>query len=149
MSYGLPNEASLGCRRTECWILMSLHFETQFDLQSNKDMYMWNQVNCTKSYCANIKTSSPYNQWSYLMVSYPHQFINHSCQPNLFVPCLLSSHNNVKLAKVPLFAADTILPLQELSYDYGYRLDIVVGPDGEIVKMPCHCGAPDCRKRLY
>ncbi|KAG2603097.1 histone-lysine N-methyltransferase, H3 lysine-9 specific SUVH4-like isoform X1 [Panicum virgatum] len=77
------------------------------------------------------------------------RFINHSCQPNLFVQCVLSSHNDVKLAKVMLFAADTILPLQELSYDYGYRLDSVVGPDGEIVKLPCHCGAPDCRKRLY
>ncbi|KAK3166389.1 hypothetical protein QOZ80_1AG0045140 [Eleusine coracana subsp. coracana] len=77
------------------------------------------------------------------------RFINHSCQPNLFVQCVLSSHNDVKLAKVTLFAADTILPLQELSYDYGYRLDSVVGPDGNIVKLPCHCGAPDCRKRLY
>ncbi|XP_066315708.1 histone-lysine N-methyltransferase, H3 lysine-9 specific SUVH4-like [Miscanthus floridulus] len=77
------------------------------------------------------------------------RFINHSCQPNLFVQCVLSSHNDVKLAKVTLFAADTILPLQELSYDYGYRLDSVVGPDGKIVKLPCHCGAPDCRKRLY
>uniref|UniRef100_A0A0A9D6T7 Uncharacterized protein n=1 Tax=Arundo donax TaxID=35708 RepID=A0A0A9D6T7_ARUDO len=77
------------------------------------------------------------------------RFINHSCQPNLFVQCVLSSHNDVKLAKVTLFAADTILPLQELSYDYGYRLDSVVGPDGNIVKLHCHCGAPDCRKRLY
>lgn len=40
------------------------------------------------------------------------RFINHSCQPNLFVQCILSSHNDVKLAKVTLFAADTILPLQ-------------------------------------
>ncbi|KAG8054093.1 hypothetical protein GUJ93_ZPchr0001g29644 [Zizania palustris] len=77
------------------------------------------------------------------------RFINHSCQPNLFVQCVLSSHNDVKLAKVTLFAADTILPLQELSYDYGYRLDSVVGPDGNIIKLPCFCGAPDCRKRLY
>ncbi|KAL5222075.1 hypothetical protein ABZP36_026788 [Zizania latifolia] len=77
------------------------------------------------------------------------RFINHSCQPNLFVQCVLSSHNDVKLAKVTLFAADTILPLQELSYDYGYRLDSVVGPDGNVIKLPCFCGAPDCRKRLY
>uniref|UniRef100_A0A0E0N725 SET domain-containing protein n=1 Tax=Oryza rufipogon TaxID=4529 RepID=A0A0E0N725_ORYRU len=77
------------------------------------------------------------------------RFINHSCEPNLFVQCVLSSHNDVKLAKVTLFAADTILPLQELSYDYGYVLDSVVGPDGNIVKLPCFCGAPYCRKRLY
>jgi euchromatic histone-lysine N-methyltransferase len=40
------------------------------------------------------------------------RFINHSCNPNLFVQCVLTSHKDVKLAKVMLFAADTILPLQ-------------------------------------
>ncbi|XP_066367440.1 histone-lysine N-methyltransferase, H3 lysine-9 specific SUVH4-like isoform X2 [Miscanthus floridulus] len=77
------------------------------------------------------------------------RFINHSCQPNLFIQCVLSSHSDIKLAKVMLFAADTIPPLQELSYDYGYRLDSVTGADGNIVKLACHCGASDCRKRLY
>ncbi|XP_073098550.1 histone-lysine N-methyltransferase, H3 lysine-9 specific SUVH4 isoform X2 [Elaeis guineensis] len=77
------------------------------------------------------------------------RFINHSCQPNLFVQCVLSSHHDIKIAKVMLFAADTIPPLQELTYDYGYGLDSVVGPDGKIIKMPCYCGAVDCRKRLY
>jgi len=46
------------------------------------------------------------------------RFINHSCQPNLFVQCILSSHNDVKLAKVMLFAADTILPLQVNGFDF-------------------------------
>uniref|UniRef100_K3ZCJ1 Histone-lysine N-methyltransferase n=2 Tax=Setaria italica TaxID=4555 RepID=K3ZCJ1_SETIT len=77
------------------------------------------------------------------------RFINHSCQPNLFIQCVLSSHSDIKLAKIMLFAADTIPPLHELSYDYGYHLDSVTGADDEIVKLACHCGAPDCRKRLY
>ncbi|KAG2619590.1 hypothetical protein PVAP13_3NG122700 [Panicum virgatum] len=77
------------------------------------------------------------------------RFINHSCQPNLFIQCVLSSHSDVKLAKIMLFAADTIPPFQELSYDYGYHLDSVTGADGQIVKLACHCGTPDCRKRLY
>ncbi|KAJ1262694.1 hypothetical protein BS78_09G129300 [Paspalum vaginatum] len=38
---------------------------------------------------------------------------------------------------------------EELSYDYGYHLDSVTGEDGNIVKLACHCGAADCRKRLY
>ncbi|WVZ98340.1 hypothetical protein U9M48_043798 [Paspalum notatum var. saurae] len=76
------------------------------------------------------------------------RFINHSCQPNLFVQCVLSSHSDIKVAKVML-ADDTIPPLQELSYDYGYHLDSVTGEDGNIVKLACHCGAADCRKRLY
>ncbi|XP_058102909.1 histone-lysine N-methyltransferase, H3 lysine-9 specific SUVH4 isoform X2 [Magnolia sinica] len=77
------------------------------------------------------------------------RFINHSCQPNLFVQCVLSTHHDIKLARVMLFAADNIPPLQELSYDYGYALDSVVGPDGNIKTMSCYCGAADCRKRLY
>ncbi|RWW10890.1 hypothetical protein BHE74_00041643, partial [Ensete ventricosum] len=44
---------------------------------------------------------------------------------------------------------DLIFVLQELTYDYGYALDSVVGPDGSVVKLPCHCGAVDCRKWLY
>jgi hypothetical protein len=32
---------------------------------------MWNEVNCTKNHFANIRTSSPYKQWSYLTVSCP------------------------------------------------------------------------------
>ncbi|KAJ8773101.1 hypothetical protein K2173_028278 [Erythroxylum novogranatense] len=77
------------------------------------------------------------------------RFINHSCEPNLFVQCVLSSHHDVKLARVMLFAADNIPPLQELTYDYGYALDSVHGPDGKVKQMPCFCGAADCRKRLF
>jgi hypothetical protein len=34
---------------------------------------MWNQVNYTQNYYANIGTSAPYNQWLYPLVSCPHQ----------------------------------------------------------------------------
>lgn len=77
------------------------------------------------------------------------RFINHSCQPNLFVQCVLSSHHDIKLARVVLFAADNIPPLKELTYDYGYALDSVMGPDGKVRQLFCHCGAADCRKRLF
>jgi len=40
------------------------------------------------------------------------RFINHSCDPNLFVQCVLSTHHDIRMAKVMLFAADTIPPLQ-------------------------------------
>ncbi|KAG5534650.1 hypothetical protein RHGRI_022689 [Rhododendron griersonianum] len=76
------------------------------------------------------------------------RYINHSCQPNLFVQCVLSEHHNIKLARIVLFAADNIPPLQELSYDYAYAVDSVVGPDGKTRQIACYCGAPDCRKRL-
>lgn len=77
------------------------------------------------------------------------RFINHSCQPNLFVQCVLSAHHDITQARVILFAADNIPPLKELTYDYGYELDSVLGPDGQIKQLACYCGAPDCRKRLF
>ncbi|KAH9329211.1 hypothetical protein KI387_001319 [Taxus chinensis] len=77
------------------------------------------------------------------------RFINHSCDPNLFVQCVLSSHHDFRLARVMLAASDNIPPLQELTYDYGYALDSVVDAEGRIKQMPCYCGAVDCRKRLY
>ena len=40
------------------------------------------------------------------------RFINHSCNPNLFAQCVLTNHHDIKLEKVMLFAADTVLPLQ-------------------------------------
>ncbi|KAI3497587.1 hypothetical protein L1887_32991 [Cichorium endivia] len=77
------------------------------------------------------------------------RFINHSCEPNLFVQCVLSSHHDLKLARILLFASDNIPPMQELTYDYGYALDSVVDNNGTVRTLPCHCGTPDCRKRLY
>ncbi|VFQ79998.1 unnamed protein product [Cuscuta campestris] len=77
------------------------------------------------------------------------RFINHSCQPNLFVQCVLSNHHDIKLARVVLVAADNIPPLQELSYDYGYELNSVTDADGKIKRLNCYCGAAACRKRLY
>ncbi|XP_076895920.1 histone-lysine N-methyltransferase, H3 lysine-9 specific SUVH4-like [Bidens hawaiensis] len=77
------------------------------------------------------------------------RYINHSCQPNLFVQCVLSAHHDITLARVILFAADNIPPLKELTYDYGYELNSVLGPDGKIKELACYCGAPDCRKRLF
>lgn len=77
------------------------------------------------------------------------RFINHSCEPNLFVQCILSSHHDLRLARVVLFAADNIPPMQELTYDYGYALDSVIGADGKVKVLPCFCGTSECRKRLY
>ncbi|KAH6781844.1 histone-lysine N-methyltransferase [Perilla frutescens var. hirtella] len=77
------------------------------------------------------------------------RFINHSCQPNLFVQCVLSNHHDIKFARVMLIAADNIPPLKELTYDYGYELDSVLDTNGKIRQMACFCGADECRKRLY
>ncbi|CAN1858080.1 Histone-lysine N-methyltransferase, H3 lysine-9 specific SUVH4 [Linum perenne] len=57
------------------------------------------------------------------------RFINHSCEPNLFVQCILSSHHDLRLARIVLFAAEDIPPMDELTYDYGYRLGSVTDGD--------------------
>ncbi|XP_022847561.1 histone-lysine N-methyltransferase, H3 lysine-9 specific SUVH4-like [Olea europaea var. sylvestris] len=36
------------------------------------------------------------------------RFINHSCQPTLFVQCVLSNHHDIKLARFVLVAADNM-----------------------------------------
>lgn len=53
------------------------------------------------------------------------RFLNHSCQPNLFVQYILSIYHNVKLARVVIIANENIPPLKELTYDYDYVLDSV------------------------
>ncbi|TYJ43671.1 hypothetical protein E1A91_A03G168600v1 [Gossypium mustelinum] len=63
--------------------------------------------------------------------------------------CILSSHHDVRLARIVLFAADDIPRMQELTYDYNYAIDSVIGPDGKTKQLPCFCGTSECRKRLY
>ncbi|CAA6673795.1 unnamed protein product [Spirodela intermedia] len=69
-------------------------------------------------------------------------------EPNLFVQCILSSHSDIRLAKIMLFAADTIAPLQELTYDYGYAPGQRRGARRKIKEMACRCGS-QCRGCLY
>eukprot|EP00252_Welwitschia_mirabilis_P014008 TRINITY_DN31019_c0_g1_i1.p1 TRINITY_DN31019_c0_g1~~TRINITY_DN31019_c0_g1_i1.p1 ORF type:complete len:794 (-),score=134.61 TRINITY_DN31019_c0_g1_i1:178-2559(-) len=77
------------------------------------------------------------------------RFINHSCDPNLYVQCVLNSHHDPRLARIMLFAYNDINPLEELSYDYAMALDSVVDENGMIKQRECLCGGPSCRKRLY
>nr|GEX16384.1 histone-lysine N-methyltransferase, H3 lysine-9 specific SUVH4-like [Tanacetum cinerariifolium] len=76
------------------------------------------------------------------------RFINHSCDLNLFVQCVVRSHHDIKLARIVLVAAENIPPKQELTYDYGYALDSVVDENGMVKTLTCHCGtsnvATDC-----
>ena len=61
------------------------------------------------------------------------RFINHSCQPNLFVQCVLSTHHDIRLARIVLFAADDILPMQVRFYScfssIQFGLDVFFFPD--------------------
>ena len=43
------------------------------------------------------------------------RFINHSCDPNLYVQPVLSSHHDHSLLQVCMFASQNIAPLTELT----------------------------------
>ena len=77
------------------------------------------------------------------------RFINHSCDPNLFVQGVMYDHDDIKRAHIMLFAGENIPAFTELSYDYGYELGAVHDTHGNVMAKVCHCGAAICRKRLY
>jgi euchromatic histone-lysine N-methyltransferase len=77
------------------------------------------------------------------------RFINHSCDPNLFVQGVMYDHDDIKRGHIMLFAGENIPAFTELSYDYGYELGAVRDTHGNVMAKVCHCGAAICRKRLY
>lgn len=43
------------------------------------------------------------------------RFLNHSCEPNVFIQCILSDHHDVTMPRIVMFAADNIPPLEVCS----------------------------------
>ncbi|XP_053892063.1 histone-lysine N-methyltransferase SETMAR [Malaclemys terrapin pileata] len=77
------------------------------------------------------------------------RFLNHSCEPNLFmVPVRIDS----LVPKLALFAAAAISAGEELSYDYSGRFLNVplikreqeMLEEDDVMKKPCYCGAKSC-----
>ena len=60
----------------------------------------------------------------------PFQFVNHSCDPNVFI--------RVAYRRVEFYAMRNIQPGEELTCDYGDSHH-----EGQ---LPCRCGASNCRK---
>lgn len=71
------------------------------------------------------------------------RFINHCCEPNLFVQSVFVEYSS-RVHRIALFAARDILPYEELTYDYGYVVGSVEGKT-----LRCLCGAPSCRGYLF
>ncbi|KAF3786597.1 Histone-lysine N-methyltransferase [Nymphaea thermarum] len=70
------------------------------------------------------------------------RFINHSCSPNLMNYQVLVESMDCQLAHIGLYTSRDIAAGEELAYDYRYKLLPGKG-------CPCHCGAANCRGRLY
>ncbi|KAE9606873.1 hypothetical protein Lal_00026514 [Lupinus albus] len=77
------------------------------------------------------------------------RFINHSCSPNLYAQNVLYDHVDNSMPHIMLFAAENIPPLQELTYDYNYKIDQVFDSDGNIKRKDCYCGSVECTGRMY
>ncbi|EEC83539.1 hypothetical protein OsI_29152 [Oryza sativa Indica Group] len=77
------------------------------------------------------------------------RFINHSCSPNLYAQNVLWDHDDQRVPHIMFFAAENIPPLQELTYDYNYKIGEVRDLNGRVKVKDCHCGSPQCCGRLY
>ena len=71
------------------------------------------------------------------------RFLNHCCEPNLFVQSVFVEYSR-HVHRIALFTARDILPYEELTYDYGYVLGSVEGKS-----LKCLCGARACRGFLF
>ncbi len=65
------------------------------------------------------------------------RFINHSCAPNAYAK-VANLEGGVK--KIVFFALRSLVPGDEVFYDYKFPI--------EDEKIPCTCGAPQCRRFL-
>lgn len=71
------------------------------------------------------------------------RFLNHCCEPNLFVQSVFVEYSRA-VHRIGIFAARDIMPHEELTYDYGYVVGSVEGKT-----LRCLCGAPGCRNFLF
>ncbi|KAL3680164.1 hypothetical protein R1sor_023120 [Riccia sorocarpa] len=119
------------------------------DQDANKRGERYDQVGCSYLYDidAHIDISGRGRRCKPFVIDATSQgnvarFINHSCAPNLVNYQVLVESMDAQLAHIGLFASRDIEIGEELAYDYRYRLLPGKG-------CPCHCGAKNCRGRLY
>lgn len=71
------------------------------------------------------------------------RYLNHSCEPNVFVQNVFVDTHDLRFPWVAFFAIHNIRAGTELTWDYNYEVDSVPGK----IKY-CYCGAKKCRGRL-
>ncbi|XP_014205106.1 histone-lysine N-methyltransferase eggless [Copidosoma floridanum] len=71
------------------------------------------------------------------------RYLNHSCDPNVFVQNVFVDTHDVRFPWVAFFALSYIRAGQELTWNYSYDVGSIPGK-----VIPCKCGASNCRGRL-
>ncbi|XP_024937729.1 histone-lysine N-methyltransferase eggless isoform X2 [Cephus cinctus] len=71
------------------------------------------------------------------------RYLNHSCDPNVFVQNVFVDTHDVRFPWVAFFAQNYIRAGQELTWNYSYDVGSIPGKS-----IICKCGASNCRGRL-
>ncbi|XP_011866930.1 PREDICTED: histone-lysine N-methyltransferase SETDB1 [Vollenhovia emeryi] len=71
------------------------------------------------------------------------RYLNHSCDPNVFVQNVFVDTHDVRFPWVAFFALQYIKAGQELTWNYSYDVGSIPGK-----VIVCKCGAANCRGRL-
>ncbi|XP_065572308.1 histone-lysine N-methyltransferase SETDB1-like isoform X2 [Artemia franciscana] len=71
------------------------------------------------------------------------RYLNHSCDPNVFVQNVFVDTHDLRFPWVAFFANCYIPAGSELTWDYQYEIGNVPNKH-----LTCHCGADNCRGRL-
>lgn len=71
------------------------------------------------------------------------RYLNHSCEPNVFVQNVFVDTHDLRFPAVAFFAQHSIDAGTELTWDYNYEVGSVTDK-----VMYCYCEAPSCRGRL-
>ncbi|XP_017890661.1 histone-lysine N-methyltransferase eggless [Ceratina calcarata] len=71
------------------------------------------------------------------------RYLNHSCDPNIFVQNVFVDTHDVRFPWVAFFALNYIRAGQELTWNYSYDVGSIPGK-----VIICKCGASNCRGRL-
>jgi histone-lysine N-methyltransferase SETD1 len=68
------------------------------------------------------------------------RYINHNCNPNSFAKMVQGDASNEHLKRVVIVAQRDIKPLEELTYDYQFPLELNLD-----ARIPCNCHSEHCR----
>ncbi|CAH0395429.1 unnamed protein product [Bemisia tabaci] len=71
------------------------------------------------------------------------RYLNHSCEPNVFVQNVFVDTHDLRFPWVAFFALNYIPAGQELTWDYNYDVNSVPGK-----VLYCYCNSSECRGRL-
>lgn len=119
--------------------------ETRFNTRSS-----FNEPNYILNLCEHFFNSSEHETQSTFIDAKNYgniaRFLNHSCEPNLFV---LPVRINNLIPHAALFALNDIPPGKELSYNYNGTIDSNFASSTQLIgKTKCYCMSKSCQGYL-